>query len=368
MIIEGQGSFVRLSEIIEKENPKSIFLVTGKKSYENSNIPIQIKSLCQNINVTRFSDFRENPLLIDAERGFQQYKENNCDFIIAIGGGSVIDMAKIICSLTANDDIEKSLTEGAKVEDSKTKLVAIPTTSGTGSEATHFAVLYIGKKKYSLAHKTLLPEYVILDSDLTQNVPDYLTAVTGVDALSQAMESMWSVNSTEESVKYAREALSLIFSSLKDCVNSPTYDTRESMMKGAYLAGKAINISKTTAPHAFSYTFTSYNNLPHGHAVAITLPFFLKYNYELTAESCNDNRGADYVRRQIDIILDLMGGADIDSGVKFLSDLFSEIGVEINPEKLGMNQSDINRAVENVNFERLKNNPRKLEEGFMLSL
>ena len=127
----------------------------------------------------------------------------------AVGGGSVIDTAKMIKIFSANKGNPESYIRGEKeIEKSGPPMVAVPTTSGTGSESTHFAVVYIGKTKYSLAHKEhVLPEYAIVDPKFTYCLPKRITAETGIDALGQAIESYWAVGSTDESKGYAREAI-----------------------------------------------------------------------------------------------------------------------------------------------------------------
>ncbi|MEZ4822960.1 MAG: iron-containing alcohol dehydrogenase [Ignavibacteria bacterium] len=125
-------------------------------------------------------------------------------------------------------------------------LIAVPTTSGAGSEATHFAVVYSGDKKYSLAHEYILPDYSVIDPQLTFSLPKEITATSGIDAFSQAMESYWNVNANEESRKYSRGAIQLIFDSLSKAVNEGDEESRINMSRAAHLAGKAINITKTT--------------------------------------------------------------------------------------------------------------------------
>ena len=163
-------------------------------------------------------------------------------------------------------------TNKAEISSPGKKLIAIPTTSGSGSEATHFAVVYVGGEKFSVAHPIyMLPNVVVLNPSLTYSMDSYQTALSGVDAFAQAMESYWSVNSTEESKKYSIEALELIIEHLPLAVNYND-NSRDIMLHAANLAGKAINIAKTSGAHAISYVLTSKFNIPHGQAVALTLP------------------------------------------------------------------------------------------------
>ena len=164
-------------------------------------------------------------------------------------------------------------------------LVCIPTTAGTGSEATHFAVIYVDGKKKSIASQQLLPDVVILDPQLTDNMPAYVSACSGFDALCQA--TYWSRAATPLSQLYAALTIKVLIVELPQAVNSNSRLVRDKMQMAANWAGKAINISKTTAPHAMSYVITQEFGIPHGHAVALTLGKF----FTLHEKYCNVNIG-----------------------------------------------------------------------------
>ena len=249
-----------LQEIIKKYQPNSIFLVTGRSSYELSGAKRELELILKKYKIIIFNDFTINPKIEDIKKGIKLFKRNDCDLVIAIGGGSVIDIAKSINILAVHKGCPGDyITKKYNLINKGKPFIAIPTTSGTGSEATHFAVIYINKIKYSLAHKEwLLPDYVILDFSFTEGLSKNITATTGMDALCQAIEAYWSINSTEKSKEYSRDAIRMILSNIENVVNNPTSESRKLMMKAANLAGKAINIAKTTACHAISYPITSY--------------------------------------------------------------------------------------------------------------
>ena len=171
-------------------------------------------------------------------------------------------------------------------------MIAIPTTAGTGSEATHFAVVYVDGEKYSLAHPYLVPAYAVIDPLLTYSLPAGVTAASGLDAFCQAIESIWAVGATDVSHTFATEAARLAVQHLRAAVQNPTDTARAGMCRAAHLSGKAINISKTTAPHALSYVLTAEYGLAHGVAVALTLAPMLQYNAQVTAIDCADPRSA----------------------------------------------------------------------------
>lgn len=362
-------STVDLKNLISENSANRIFLITGKGSYEHSGAKEFIETSLNGIDFVHFSEFEQNPKYEDAVIGTRIFQESKSDMIIAIGGGSVIDMAKLINTFAANSEEEAlAIVKDSKRISVKGKfMVAIPTTAGTGSEATHFAVVYHERRKYSVAHQSLLPNAVGLNVMFTMSQSKYLTACTGLDALSQAIESFWSVGGTQESKKYAEEAIRLLVKNLVNAVNSPNRENHISIVKGAYMAGKAINISKTTAAHAVSYAFTTYYSVPHGHAIFLTLPEFFEYNYGVSEKDVNDLRGVEYVKRNIEDLCGFFGVESASEGKHFLTNIAKGIGVELSLEKLGIkNYREI--IVNNVNLERLGNNPRKIDKEALIEL
>ena len=193
----GVGSTKELKNILNDRKVSKVFLVTGKKSFTESGIGSKIKELLVGFEVKRFFDFDTNPKIEDIEKGLKEFRDFSPDIIVAIGGGSVIDIAKSVGILAdENGSIEDFVLGKAKLNDRKVSLVAIPTTSGSGSEATHFAAIGIGDTKYALAHPSLLPEFAIVDPELTYSLSPKITAETGADALCQAIEADWAKNKT----------------------------------------------------------------------------------------------------------------------------------------------------------------------------
>lgn len=359
----GIGSVLQLQKIFEKEKPGKVFLVFGKGAYEKSGARAALSPMLKEFEVLEFSDFEENPKIEDIRNGIEQFRSFKPDLVLACGGGSALDMGKSINVLAVQEGDpldfvlkKKELTYPPK------PLVAIPTTAGTGAEATHFAVVYAGKTKYSLTHPFILPAYSIVDPQFTFSLPAKITASTGMDALAQAIESFWSNKSTEESKAYAKEAISLIMPSLVIAVSAPTPEAREAMAKGAHLAGKAINISFTTACHAISYPFTSHFGVPHGHAVALTLPSMILFNSEVDEASVSDSRGLIYVQSTMQELLELLGAENGKEGKEKIEKLMEDIHLEKKISSLGVRtKQDLELIIENgFNPERVKNNPRVL--------
>ena len=354
-----------LKKELYRFSAKKVFLVTGKKSYYSSKSNRFIHNALGPLEYVRFSDFDPNPKIEDAVKGFNLLNETNCNLIIAIGGGSVIDMAKLISVFYSNqtykptDLIKNSYLDLKK----KIEIIAIPTTAGAGSESTHFAVVYENNIKYSLASELVLPVVVGLNTNLTISQSPINTAYSGLDALAQAIESYWSLGSNSESDIFALKAIPLIFNNLLLSVKNPSLDSRKKLLLGSNLAGQAINISKTTAAHAFSYAFTTYFNITHGHAVLLTLPFFINYNFEVTNETVNGSLEPQIIRNKIINILKLLNISDLNSVNDYFKSYLKDLGIESNPQKLGISKSDLKKAIDFVNLERLANNPRKVDKN-----
>jgi len=291
------------------------------------------------------------------------------DCVVAVGGGSAIDIAKVIAACGANPgEPAKYIAGDATLNEAGPPLIAIPTTAGTGSEATHFAVAYIGSKKYSLAHPGLLPKYAILDAQLTQSLPPAITAATGLDALCQAIESMWAVGGTAESRAFAEQAFELAWHHLPTAVKAPTPEARQAMLDAAHLAGKAINLGKTTAPHAISYALTTRYGTPHGMAVALTLAVVLRHNHEVDEASCTDPRGVAQVRESVARIIAILGCSTVEQTQHALEQFIAAIHCPTRLSQIGVQEADLADLAAAVNVERLGNNPRRISQAELVEL
>lgn len=342
----GEGSFLQLLQLVRGEASDNVFVVTGKQSFAKSSASQLVSRVLDNKQLTYFSSFSPNAKLVEAAQGCCLFRDSGADVILAVGGGSVIDMAKIVSSGAASlNDLERMVTGQASV-DSGASLYCAPTTAGSGSEATHFAVVYHDGEKYSLAAPSLRPDAVAIDPELSSTMPPFLTAVTGFDALSQAVESYWSVGATAASREFSTKAISLILPNIAKACSTPTREVRLSMAEASNLAGEAINISKTTAPHALSYYLTSRHSVDHGHAVALFLGHFFIVN-------------KDKIDRKL---LKLFGLQTVVECRDYWYDLMRQCGLETSMRALGISQQDCEVIGQSVNEQRLKNNPVFLEK------
>lgn len=225
-----------------------------------------------------FGEFGANPVYEDLMEGARRFTTLGCDLILSVGGGSAMDTAKGILLFSQ----EPGFLDGVKSAD-EVKIsalhIAMPTTAGTGSESTHFAVLYRNGVKESAVHLDLLPDVVVLDPHFLRTLPDYQKKSTAMDAICQAIESYWSKKSSPESRAFSGEALMRILPNL-DSYLEGSEPAMEQMLLGSNFAGRAINLTQTTAPHAMSYKLSTLYGVAHGHAVALCMPGVMRKTAE----------------------------------------------------------------------------------------
>jgi alcohol dehydrogenase class IV len=213
----GLDSLQQLPLLLKELKVRRIFLVTGNKSFEVCGAKEILYVILKDYHIHRFSDFTPNPKIEDIQKGIEEFEINKSDIILAVGGGSVMDVAKSIALLSRQEKPEQGplYVKGEKpLTQDPLRVIAIPTTAGSGSEATHFAVVYVEGKKYSLAHKLLRPAHVFLVPEFGLSLDKKTAASAAMDALCQAIESYWSIGATEESKGYSAKAIRLLLNNL----------------------------------------------------------------------------------------------------------------------------------------------------------
>ena len=226
-----------------------------------------------------FDDVVPNPTIDNIEAGKACYEENKCEAIIALGGGSVMDCAKMIGARVANPDKTVSQMKGLlKVKNKLPVLIAIPTTAGTGSETTLTAVITDSSThhKYTINDFDLIPKYAVLDESLTLKLPAGLTATTGMDAFTHAIEAYIGNSTTDFTRRCALDAIRLIVENLPKVYADPSNErARKYMLKASYLAGLAFSRSYVGYVHAIAHSLGGKYGTPHGLANAVILPYVL---------------------------------------------------------------------------------------------
>jgi len=357
-IVQGKKSYKQLADILKSLGSKKCLFVCGKNSFDALNIQKFINTECP--EYIRFSEFSPNPKYEQVCKGIEAFNDNDCDAIVAIGGGSAIDVAKCIklfCKMNSKENYLKQ-----DFVDTKVPLIAVPTTAGTGSESTRYAVIYYNDEKQSVTHHSIVPDYAVLDSSLLKTLPIYQKKCAMLDALCQGIESWWSVNSTDESKKYSKMAVEKIMQNWKQYIFEEDEAAAEQIMLGSNYAGRAINITQTTAPHAFSYKLTSLYGIPHGHAVAICLPVIWLFMFN-HVDKCIDARGASYLDRIFNDIANAMGLSSPSKAIELFKQIMSEM--EFQQPVSNNRKEDLIVLTSSVNPVRLKNNPVGLEKDLI---
>lgn len=329
-----------IKKVFEQNGVQKPFVCCGK-SFQKSEVFKYLKQF----NIVVFDNIRPNPRFDDMVTAAKLFKSEGCDFIIGAGGGSPMDSAKMIRILTNND--EKTALYG-KIENNGIKALFIPTTAGTGSEATKTSVFYLNEvHKYSVHSLDFIPDYVLFDESLLETLPLYQRKATCLDALCHSIESYWSTKANAESREYAEKSIRLFFENRDGYINN-TKSGNRGMLWASYYGGKAINITGTVAPHALCYNITMNCNTSHGHSVAVLLSKIYEYMLE-----------GDYPRELFTSFSKVMGGKKAEDGLK----IFNAVLDEFNLEQPVIEESRLDEFVKEVNVEKLKTNPVLFDEN-----
>ena len=355
------NGIAQLPAILKEVGCEKLFLVVDS-SYPFLNIKDAIEALPVKERVM-FSDFTPNPLYEQVCNGIELLKTSNCDTILAVGGGSAIDVAKCIklAVLAKEGDaaiIPPLVSTRVGCDGAKLPFIAIPTTAGTGSESTHNAVMYYEGAKQTVTNDAVLPDYAVLEPSVLKTLLLYQKKCTMMDALCQGIESWWSVNSTEESYEYSRHTIELIMANWRKYIFENDDEAAKQIMLAANYGGKAINVTQTTAAHAFSYKITSLYKLPHGHAVAVCLPEIWEYMIG-HMDKCIDKRGQEYLAEIYDKISKAMGCANPVNAIELFRQMMNEM--ELKNPVAGNREEELEVLSTSVNPVRLKNNPVVLD-------
>ena len=316
------GFINEFKSVINKEGAKRIFFVSSRE-YDRFGYRLALEELgCE---VYSFTAFEPCPEVSSVTEGVNQLMKFNPDIIAAVGGGSAIDCAKGI-KYYLDKDI---------------KILAVPTTAGSGAEVTRTSVLYNNADKQSVKDISLIPEYAVFDYTTLLTLPGFQKISTALDAFCHSFEAFISKNSTEESRGYSLASLR-IFADSFDRYVSGDESTFEDMMKCSELAGRAINIAQTAAPHAFSYKLHKLTGLAHGQACAVSLVYIWKYMNEFADEGTK--KMLSFLEKECRLTAD-----GLEAKLKSLGVL---------PE-ITMTNDEFYETVNGVNIERIANNPMK---------
>ena len=352
-IITARDNYIEFDQWIQENDCKRILMVCDGSIWHMDGFNKHLEEVEKTgVEMIGFRDFKPNPLYESVVKGVALFREEQCDSIMAVGGGSAMDVAKCIklYSNCTGDGSEGSWLN-AEIVPNSIPFIAMPTTAGTGSEATRYAVIYYNDAKQSITSESFIPVTVLMDPNALKTLPEYQKKATMMDALCHAIESFWSVNSTDQSKEYSRAAIKGVLENMSGYLEN-TEEGNAGMLQAAHTAGQAINITQTTAGHAMCYKITSLFRSAHGHAAILCDRVLFPWMVENT-DKCIDPRGEEYLRATLDEIGQAMGCEDAKEGAEKLKSIFDELILKI-PVATAEQFEILKNSVNPV---RLKNHP-----------
>ena len=281
-LIRGAGALSSLPEQLVNDQLERVLIVTDK-GIRSLGYADKLNELLKTKHIQGiiYDNTVPNPTIHNIEEAVKLYSKHSCQAIIAIGGGSPIDCAKAVGARIARPNKTIPQLKGQlKIKKKLPPLYAVPTTAGTGSEATVAAVISNSEtlEKYAINDLSLIPYAAILDPELTLKLPPHITSTTGMDALTHAVEAFIGGSTTRQTREQSKEAVRLIFTYLEEAyVNGYNIEAREKMMQAAYLAGLAFTRSYVGNIHAIAHTLGGFYGVPHGLANSVIMPYVLKF-------------------------------------------------------------------------------------------
>ncbi len=277
----GAHAIEQLTDILN-DSIKKIVIFTDKGLLGLGLVDLPIQMIKEaGIEYTILSDIPAEPNYHEAQAMIDAFKEEKADFIIAVGGGSVMDVAKLASILATDAYTVKDLLDNPLLAKKQVPSLMIPSTAGTGAEATPNAIVGVPEKdlKIGIVNPEMIADFVLLDARLIQNLPQPIAAATGIDALCHAIECFTSAKANPISDTFALEALDLIMNNIIEaCTNSEALTAKSKMLLGSFYAGVAITASGTTAVHALSYPLGGKYHIAHGVSNAILLTPVMRFN------------------------------------------------------------------------------------------
>lgn len=362
-VYSGNGSMEQLREVVSETGATKVCLMTDQGVFGCglAQKPKDILESC-GTKVTVVNDVPREPSVYDVQKLYEELKAEEVELIVAIGGGSVIDMSKIMSVALTNETLVEDLRRPDAIQNPSLPMVAIPTTSGTGAEATANAIFLYPEEdlKVGIVNEKMIPDYVILDVSVTCGLPAALTASTGVDALCHAFEAYISILSNPFCEMLATKAIQLICRSIvKAYKNGGDLQAREDMQLGSFYAGLCLTTSSTVAVHALSYPLGGKYHIPHGVSNAILLPHVMDVNMECCKEQYAEL--APYMLPNAgEIPKEQLPQAVVD----YLYELMKELHIPTSLQEFGVKPEDLDYLTDNaIKVERLLlKNPKKLSK------
>ncbi len=351
----GNGILKSLPDEIRQMGKARGMLVTSP-SFVRCGVTSQLAADCGGLLVDVYGEVSPNPDVRECDACAARMRENACDFVVALGGGSVLDLAKAAATMCLTDDsVTAYMGTGRSLPLAHLPLIAVPTTAGPGSEMTCVSVLsdHARGLKQPLSADGFYPALAVVDPELTHTVPPYLTACTGFDVLCHAVEAYWSRFCQPICDALAVHAARNVLNYLPTAFSAPADAVaRERMAEASVIAGMAFTIPKTTSAHACSYPLTNLLGIPHGEACALTIDYFMRLNAGM---GCT--RPTEMAR--------LLGLKDADEFADRIFAMKKAMGLRTDLRDFNLSDERLETLVQASKHPNLKNNPVNITEEML---
>ncbi|QTN40974.1 iron-containing alcohol dehydrogenase [Marinobacter salsuginis] len=364
------GAIKRLGEIVKEQMGKKVLLVTDPGLIKAGLLDRATRSLNEaGVEYTLFDGVVADPPVSVVEAALADAREAAVDGVIGFGGGSSMDVAKLIALLIGGGERLDDVYGVGQAKGTRLPLIQIPTTAGTGSEVTPISIITVGEtEKKGVVAPQLLPDIALLDAELTLGLPANVTAATGIDAMVHAIESYTSASANNNPVSkaLAREALRLLGANIESAVKDGTdVRARSDMLLGAMLAGQAFANSPVAAVHALAYPIGGIFHVPHGLSNALVLPHVMRFNTETCGEA--------YAVLATDVFPDLAATPSdqrVNQFIDRLEALSADLGLEQTLREVGIGEADLATLASDAMKQTrlLVNNPREVSETDALAI
>ncbi|MGB1477540.1 MAG: iron-containing alcohol dehydrogenase [Marinobacter salsuginis] len=364
------GAIKRLGEIVKEQMGKKVLLVTDPGLIKAGLLDRATRSLNEaGVEYTLFDGVVADPPVSVVEAALADAREAAVDGVIGFGGGSSMDVAKLIALLIGGGERLDDVYGVGQAKGTRLPLIQIPTTAGTGSEVTPISIITVGEtEKKGVVAPQLLPDIALLDAELTLGLPAHVTAATGIDAMVHAIESYTSASANNNPVSkaLAREALRLLGANIESAVKDGTnVKARSDMLLGAMLAGQAFANSPVAAVHALAYPIGGIFHVPHGLSNALVLPHVMRFNTETCGEA--------YAVLATDVFPDLAAipsDQRVNQFIDRLEALSADLGLEQTLREVGIGEADLATLASDAMKQTrlLVNNPREVSETDALAI
>ncbi len=366
-VYSGVGALARIKEIAQERFKKAV-VFTDKGVEQAGLLTVPVDYLKESgVQVHVIGNLPAEPSCDEAQAVIDEFRRTGGDLIVAVGGGSVMDVAKLASVAASGSPTVRELLEDPGLGKKTVATLMIPTTGGTGSEATMNSIVAVPEKKLKvgIVNRAMIPDFVILDGSLTKNLPKKIAASTGIDAMAHAVECFTSNKANPFSNLFAKEAARLIFGNIEAaCEDSKALEAKTNMLIGAFYAGVAISSSGTTAVHALSYPLGGTYHIPHGVSNAMLLLPVMRFNkpacvkelaelYDAVAEP-GDAQETKIVQTEAAL------GQKADKLLERMEGIIRRLGIPSSLSEFGVGKEDLEDLVAaGLDVKRLLNNNRR---------